>query len=182
LYERPQAQRLVDEVAHAFGRLDVVVASAANFDRIEWGNASEQELDAAWRRALELNLLAPFWLAHRAAPWLRASSGNIVVVTCSSATRPYRHYLPYTVSKAAVRHLVKALALELAPEVRVNAVAPGTVLPPDDMSDDQLQRIVRQVPLKRAGSAQDIADAVHYLSEASYVSGHELVVDGGATV
>lgn len=178
LYRRQEARRLVDAVTDAWGGLDLLVASAANYDRVAFDNVD----DTAWDRALDLNLSAPFWLAHRARQALRDSGGNIVFITCTSPAAPYRHRLPYVVSKSGLSALARVLALELAPEVRVNAIAPGTVLPPPDMSAAHARRIEEQIPLGRVGRAEDVADAVVYLATAPFVTGHELVVDGGRSV
>ena len=178
LYDRAAARRLVDEVVARLGGLDLLVLSAANFERVAWDDVD----DAAWDRALSLNLSAPFALAHQATPALRDSRGSIVFITCSSATTPFKNHVPYVVSKGALRQLMRVLCLELAPDVRVNAVAPGTVLPPPDMTAEQVARIARRAPLGRAGEPTDIADAVLYLAGASFVTGHELVVDGGRSV
>jgi pteridine reductase len=105
-----------------------------------------------------------------------------VFITCASTTVPMRNYLPYVVSKAATKQLMRVLSLELAPDVRVNAVAPGTVLPPDDMDPEVTQRLVGRVPLSRVGEASDVAEAVAYLASAPFVTGQELIVDGGRTV
>lgn len=177
LYGRAATRGLVDRVLDTFGGLDMLVASAANFDRIPLESVD----DATWDRAMDLNVTAPFWLAQGFTEALRRASGNIVFVTCTSVRRPYRDYLPYQVSKAAVRQLMRVLALELAPAVRVNAVAPGTVLPPEDMGSEVLQRITQGIPLGRVGQATDVARAVEYLAGASFVTGQELVVDGGHT-
>ena len=178
LADREQARALVDRAVEAFGGLDLLVPSAANFERIPYGGVD----DAAWDRALSLNLTASFALAQRATPALRAARGSIVFITCSSATVPFRNYLPYVVSKGALRHLMRTLALELAPDVRVNAVAPGTVLPPADMDPAALARVVDRIPLGRSGTTQDVADAVLYLASAPFVTGQEIAVDGGRTV
>lgn len=106
----------------------------------------------------------------------------MVFITCASTQTPMRNYLPYIVSKAAVLQMVKGLALELAPDVRVNAVAPGTVLPPDEMDETVKEKLRASIPLRRFGSAEDIANAVVYLRGASFVNGHELMVDGGRSV
>lgn len=171
------ARQLVDETLAALGGLDLLVASAANFERIAYDDLD----DRALYRALDLNLAGPFAIAHQASPALRKSRGNIVFITCSSATAPYKNYLPYTVSKAALRHLMRTLSLELAPEVRVNAVAPGTVLPPESYSSEAVERLAASVPLQRIGSPEDIVRAVLYLNDAPFVTGQELVVDGGRT-
>jgi pteridine reductase len=154
------------------------VGSAASFERVAFDDLDDEAFD----RTLALNLAAQVALAHQAAPILRASQGSMVFITCSSATVPFRNYLPYVVSKGALRHLVKTLALELSPHVRVNAVAPGTVLPEASLSESELGRVVERIPLGRTGQADDIAEAVLYLACASFVTGHELVVDGGRTV
>ncbi len=167
--------RLVEEVQRQLGDLDLLVHSAAGFERQAFGSVDPD----AWDRMLSLNTRTPFFMSQQAAPGLRRTRGSIVFVTCSSATTPFRGYAPYVVSKGATAHMMRTLAVELAPDIRVNAVAPGTVLPPDDMSDDQLSRIRDRIPLHRFGCAQDIAEAVAFLANASFVTGHELLVDGG---
>ena len=178
LTDRAEARRLVDNAVARLGGLDVLVPSAASFEKLAYDSVD----DAAWDRSLALNLTAPFALAHRASPALRAARGSVVFITCSSATTPFRGYLPYVVSKGALQKLTRALAVELAPEVRVNAVAPGTVLPPPEMAADAIERIRRRIPLDRIGTAEDIAEAVVYLASAPFVTGHELIVDGGRSV
>lgn len=178
LSRRDAARALVDDAVTELGGLDVLVPSAAGYERV----AIDAIQDSDWDRMLELDLTSPFILAHRAIPHLRASKGSITFITCSSATTPFRHHLPYTVAKAGVRHLARTLSLELSPDVRVNAVAPGTVLPPPDMSVIETERIRSRIPLGRLGVPEDIADAVVYLSRAPFVTGHELHVDGGRTV
>jgi pteridine reductase len=178
LASREQARSLVDRAVSLLGGLDLVVASAASFERV----AIEDVDDAAWDRSLDLNLASPFALVHRAVPALRAARGSIVFVTCSSATVPMRNYLPYVVSKGALKHLMKTLALELAPEIRVNAVAPGTVLPPPSYDPVAIERLARAIPLARVGTPADIARAVVFLASSPFVTGHELSVDGGRSV
>lgn len=172
------AAELVDATLDAFGGLELLVASAANFERVEL-----DAVDAGhFQRALALNLVAPFFLVQRARAALARARGSVVLVTCSSATTPFRNHLPYVVSKGALSHLTRVLALELAPDVRVNSVAPGTVLPPLDMSQSAVARLAASVPLARAGTADDVAAAVLYLATAQYITGEELRVDGGRTV
>ncbi len=178
LSDRDAARGLVDRVVERFGGLDLLVASAANFERVELDLLDDETLD----HTLLLNLASPFALAHRARVALRASRGSIVFITCTSATVPYRHYLPYVLSKGALQKLMRVLAIELAPEVRVNAVAPGTVLPPQEMDAAMLARLAARAPLERIGRAEDIAHAVIYLASAPFVTGQELIVDGGRTV
>jgi pteridine reductase len=178
LSSRAQARDLVDRAVGELGGLDLVVASAASFERI----ALEAVDDDAWDRSLGLNLASPFALVQQAVPALRAARGSAVFISCSSATVPMRNHLPYVVSKGAVKHLLKTLALELAPEIRVNAVAPGTVLPPPSYDTKMRQRLARAIPLGRVGHANDIARAVVFLASSPFITGHELAVDGGRSV
>jgi pteridine reductase len=179
LGDRDRARELADRAVAELGGLDLLVASAASFERVEFDAVD----DAAFDRSIGLNLASPFALAHRLTPALRQSRGSIVFVTCTSATSPYRNYLPYVVSKGALRHLMRTLAVELAPDVRVNAVAPGVVLPPETTTPEALERLVRKVPLARKGAPDDVARAVLFLAESPFVTGEEILVDGGeATV
>ena len=178
LSSRDQARDLVDRALGELGGLDLVVASAASFERISLASVD----DDAWDRSLNLNLASPFALVQRAVPALRATRGSAVFITCSSATVPMRDHLPYVVSKGALQHLMKTLALELSPEIRVNAVAPGTVLPPASYDAEARQRLARAIPLGRVGHAEDIARAVVFLASSPFITGHELAVDGGRSV
>jgi pteridine reductase len=178
LCDRQGLDSLVGAVIERWGGLDLLVPSAANFERVIYDKLD----DAFWDRALELNLTAPLILARSATQALRATRGAIVFITCSSAVVPFRNYLPYVVSKGALRQLMRVLALELAPEVRVNAVAPGTVLPSVEMSPAAVERLAQSVPLRRTGSAEDVAEAVVYLAQAPFITGHEIAVDGGRAV
>jgi pteridine reductase len=178
LLTREGARSLADEAIAKLVGLDLFVGSAANFERIPFHELE----DAAYDRALDLNLTANYLLAQRTSAALCSARGSMVFVTCASTATPLRNYLPYVVSKGALRQLMRALALELAPNVRVNAVAPGTVLPPEDMPKEALERIQSRIPLGHFGSAEDIASAVVYLASAPFVTGVELMVDGGRSV
>lgn len=171
------AQRAVD----CFGRIDGLVNNASSFHPGTIGSIDE----AHWTDLIGTNLKAPLFLAQALAPQLRMNHGFIINITDIHAERPLREYLVYTVAKAGLAGLTRALALELSPEVRVNAVAPGPVLWPDEalagaFNHAERDRIVRQTMLKRAGSPEDVADAVRWLAcHAPYVTGHILPVDGG---
>lgn len=178
LSERGAARGLVDSVTAELGGLDLVVASAASFERVPLAEVD----DSAWDRSLSLNLASPFALVQQALPALKASRGSVVFITCSSATVPMRDYLPYVVSKGALKHLMKTLALELSPDVRVNAVAPGTVMPPPSYGAADVSRLARAIPLARVGSPEDVARAVVFLAQNPFITGHELAVDGGRSV
>lgn len=173
-----QARALVEQASQHFGGLDLLVLSAASFERVPLFEID----DAAWDRTIRTNLTSAFVLAQRAAPLLAQSSGSIVAITCSSTQTPFRNHLPYVVAKAGLLQLVRTLALELAPDVRVNAVAPGTVLPPPGMSEEAVRRVTAPVPLGDRGSAEAVAHAVRYLADAEFVTGHEIPVDGGRSL
>jgi pteridine reductase len=178
LTDRTQVDRLARDALAVRGGLDLLVHNAANFDRV-----LPDELSAeVWDRAFALNVTAPYLLTIALAPALRAARGSVVAVTCLSAERPWKNYVPYSASKAALANLVKGFSLALAPEVRVNAVAPGTVMPPADYEEDKLARIREKVPLARLGEAEDVARAVVFLAENDYVTGQTIVVDGGRSI
>jgi pteridine reductase len=178
LTDRAAIERLAAGARAVAGRLDVLVHNAANFDRVP----PEELSAAAWDRAFALNVTAPYLLTLALADDLCAARGSVIAVTCLSASRPWKNYLPYSASKAALANLVKGLALALAPSVRVNAVAPGTVLPPEDYEEDKLARIRERVPLARIGEAADVARAAVFLAENDYVTGQTITVDGGRSV
>lgn len=173
--EAPAA--LVREVITRAGRLDVVVNSAAIMERTPFG-----EVDAAtWDRILTLNLRAPFLLAQAAAPHL-PEGGCIVNIADLAAFETWPGYIPHGVSKSGVVYLTRALARVLAPRIRVNAVAPGTVLLPEQMDPRAAEHLTSTTPLRRDGSPDDVVQAVRYLLDASYVTGETIIVDGGRHV
>ena len=172
---------LPDRCVKAFGRLDALINNASTFypTRVE----AITELD--WTTLLGSNLKAPLFLSQAAATHLMASRGCIVNITDIHTERPMPGYLLYNVAKAGLRGLTLSLARELAPDVRVNAVAPGPIEWPDDgqISKAERARILGHVPLKREGGAEQIAEAVKYLvCDASYVTGQTLNVDGGRSI
>jgi len=178
LSSRQQARQLVDSTTEALGGLDLLVLSAGTFENVSYDAID----DDTWDHTLDLNLAAPFAVAQRATGALKQSRGNIVFITCSSVIRPFRGYLPYVVAKAGVYQLMRALAMQLAPEVRVNAVAPGMVLPPEGMSPQQIERAAEQSLLRSVGNPDDAVRAVIYLASSPFVTGEQLVVDGGRSL
>lgn len=172
-----EARGLVSDAVAALGGLDLLVLSAANFERVPF----EALDDDALNRALDLNLRAPYAMSLEAAPHLKQSRGSIVLLTCVSSTNPFRSYLPYSIAKGAARQLMLGLAKELAPEVRVNAIAPGTVLPQATTSAEELDRLAGKTLLGHIGSPSNIEQALLYLLDSDFVTGQELVVDGGRT-
>jgi pteridine reductase len=172
---------IVEQTLQTFGRLDGLVNNASSFFPTPIGEITTE----AWNDLMGTNVQAPLFLAQAAAPALRKAQGAIVNIADIHADRPLKNYVVYSVAKAALVGLTRSLARELAPEVRVNAVAPGPVLWPDDASFDELsrQRIISHTPLKREGTPEDIAGAVYFLlAEAPYVTGETINVDGGRHV
>ncbi len=173
------AQRIAGEAAASLGRLDVVICSAAVMER-----QSVAEVTAAsWNRTMDLNLRGAFFTAQGAIPWLRRARGKIVFLADVAAFEPWRHYLPHCVSKAGVVMLTKVLATALAPEVAVNAVAPGPVLVPDEWDREARDRLARTTPLERLGHPDDVVAAVQFLlADTDYVTGTVITVDGGRSI
>lgn len=170
--------QLIAATIDRFGRLDALVNNASSFFPTPFGSIDV----AAWNELLDSNLKAPLFLTQAAAPHLAASRGAVVNITDIHAERPLAGYPLYCAAKAALLGLTRALAIELAPQVRVNAVAPGPILWPESSLFDEAERaaIIAHTLLERAGSPQDIARAVHYLLEdAPYVTGQVINVDGG---
>jgi pteridine reductase len=181
LLDTAKLPAMVEQTVQSFGRLDALVNNASSFFQTPVGEITT----AAWDDLIGTNLRAPLFLAQAAAPALKKSLGAIVNITDIHAERPLKNYVVYSVAKAGLVGLTRSLARELAPEVRVNAVAPGPILWPDDESFDELsrQRIISHTPLKREGTPEDIAKAVHFLlAEATYVTGETINVDGGRHV
>jgi NAD(P)-dependent dehydrogenase (short-subunit alcohol dehydrogenase family) len=168
---------LVQRVAHEFGRIDVLVNSASNFLQSSVISTTEE----VWDSSLDTNVKGPFFLAQAAAPWLRRSSGVIVNFADSSGILGWPGYIAHSVSKAGMIMLTKTLAKALAPEVRVNAIAPGTITMPGDPPEWE-QEFVKIAPLKKSGSPDDVAEAVSYLVSAKFLTGHVLVLDGDRTL
>ena len=169
------AAALVGEVVAWSGRLDVLVCSAAAFGRAPFEQIDEE----MWRAMMALNLEAPFRLAQAAAPHLRRRRGVIINILDVAAFHAWSGYAHYGAAKAGLAMITRILALELAPRVRVAAVAPGTVAFPSDYPEADRRRIVARIPLQRVGRPADVASAVRFLCTAPYVTGSVVTVDGG---
>jgi len=159
---------------------DVLVNSASIFPRTPFGTVTTE----AWDEIFDVNLRGPFLLSQVIGAAMRKRGrGAIVNITDWSADRPYKGYLPYCVSKAALATLTAGLARTLAPEVRVNAVAPGPVMLPENMDEADRAKIIGTTPLGREGSPEDVARAVRFLVEdAAFSTGAVLTVDGGRLI
>ncbi|MBL8507104.1 pteridine reductase [Chitinimonas sp. JJ19] len=173
---------LVQQTLQQFGRLDALVNNASSFFPTRVGDINEDN----WADLIGSNVKAPLFLAQAAAPELKKSHGCIVSIADIHIERPMRDHVVYTIGKAGLAAMTRALARDLAPEVRVNAVAPGANVWPDaDSVFDELhrQRIVGSIPLKRVGEPDDLARTIQFLIEdAPYITGQIINVDGGRSV
>ncbi len=176
----PRACRsAVRAVASELGGLDFLIHSASNFHR----GTLEETTPELWDSAMNVNARAAFLLAREAAPMLRARRGRVVLLSDFLARDPAKNYLAHAVSKAAAEGLVRALAVELAPEVSVNGVAPGTVLVPEGTTPEEEARLARRVPLKRNGDPEDVARTVVFLCAGpAFLTGQVIRVDGGRSL
>ncbi len=173
-----EIRRLFEDVLKAFGRLDILVNSAANFVETKFPETTE----ASWDSSLDTNLKAPFFCTQAAAPLLEKSGHGVVINFADiGGLLGWKEFLPHSVSKAGVIMMTRILAKELAPRVRVNAIAPGTITMAGDPAEWEAD-FIRRAPLQRTGRPEDIADALVYLTTAEFVTGQVLVVDGGRTL
>jgi len=180
LLETDQLGQLLASVVAWGGRLDGLVNNASTFYPTPIGSITEEN----WADLVGSNFKAPLFLSQEATPHLRETRGAIVNIVDIHAQRPLRNHVVYGPAKAALAMLTRSLAKDLAPNIRVNGVAPGAILWPEDgMTDAAQESILQQVPLQRAGDPGDIAGCVLYLlRDATYVTGQILAVDGGRSI
>ena len=177
LAEFDRVPELVGKTVGRFGRLDALVNNASAFYPTAFGTTTP----AQWDELFAINARAPFFLSQAAAPHLADAGGAIVNIADIHAERPLRGHAVYAMGKAALLHMTRALALELAPKVRVNAVSPGAILWPEGGKDPDAQAaLLARTPLGRTGTPEEIAEAVLWLlRDARYCTGQALHVDGG---
>ncbi len=180
LSDADSIQEMVEGLRISGHSVDLLVNSAAVYFPTELGNVTA----ATWDFIHNINLRAPFLLSQALGSQMKARGyGRIVNITDCNTRRPYREFAPYLASKAGLVSLTEALALELAPEVTVNSISPGTVLPPDDSESSYREAAIKRSPLKRAGTPEDIANMVAYLCEhGQFITGSNFTIDGGATI
>lgn len=171
---------LVETIVARTGRLDILINNASSFYPTELGTITESD----WEDLVNSNLKAPLFLAQAALPYLKQSHGTIINMIDIHARRPLRHHHLYGAAKAGLAMLTRSLARDLAPEIRVNGVAPGAILWPEDgMTDKIKQNIIGKVPLARAGEPEDIAGTILFLvRDAPYITGQIIAVDGGRSI
>ena len=178
LTDDAQLERLAQEVEAALGPVSVLVNSAARFTRADLVDTTPAMLDAEWR----LNARAPFLLTRALARGMVARREGVVinVLDIGGAFLPTPHYAAYGMTKAAMRMLTELLAVELAPYVRVNGVAPGTILPPESTPQADRERLRSRIPLQRVGRPEEVAETVRFLvTGPDFITGQIVAVDGG---
>ena len=179
LHETNKLPALVDHAIQIWGQLDVLINNASSFYATPVGAVTESQ----WDDLIGSNLKAPFFLSQAAAPYLQQQHGCIVNIVDIHAERPLKKFPVYSMAKAGLVMLTKSLACELGPEVRVNAVAPGAILWPENLGESEKEKIISRTFLKRQGAPEDIAGAILYLiRDAGYMSGQVLTVDGGRSL
>ncbi len=174
--EHQQVQKMIAAAASEFGGVDILVNSASWFQKTPFPMDNFQD----WHRVFDILVHGSMYCANYAAPLMKArGEGAIINILDSFAWRPYRDFAAHSVGKAGLLALTRQLALELAPEVRVNAVSPGPVLPPPGYSKVKQERIAQRTLLKRWGTPKDVAEAALFLIRAAYITGEIITVDGG---
>jgi len=178
LLDIPAIPSLVERALQATGRLDILVNNASNYYPTPMDKVSIEQ----WDDLFGVNAKAPFFLAKSAAPGLRETAGCIINMVDIHAERPNKDYPVYSMAKAANAMMVQSLARELAPDIRVNGVAPGAILWPEGDPEDSAKVLaLPRIPLGRAGTPDDIASTVVFLATANYITGQIISVDGGRT-
>jgi len=170
---------IIQQALKFWGRLDALINNASSFYETPVGSISEEQ----WDDLIGSNMKAPLFLSQAAAPYLKQHNGNIVSIVDIHAERPLKGFPVYSMAKAGLVMLTKALAGELGPNIRVNAVAPGAILWPEHLDDAGKEKIISRTFLKRKGEPEDISNTILYLiRDAEYMTGQILAVDGGRSL
>ncbi len=177
LSKSADVENVVSETKKHFGQIDGLVHMAANYPRTPWKTLTEVD----WDKTMNTIAKSAFLMSKAVASEIK--QGKIIhIADWSVLNQPYKDYLPYNVAKSAVIGLTKSLAKELAPNIAVNAIAPGPMLKPPDLSDEDNAEVLKNTPLERWGGAEEITKAVLYLFDADFVTGQILYVDGGRSI
>lgn len=168
-------RRLFQAIDRSIGNLDFLVNSAAVLEPVDLLQAT----DLDWEHTIDLNLKGAFFCLQQAARRMRSDGGAIVNISDVAALRPWKRFPIHSISKAGIEMLTRVAALALAPSIRVNAVAPGLALKPENMPEERWKALARSIPLQRSGGPSDIGEAVVFLLKNEYITGETLVVDGG---
>lgn len=172
-------ERIGQQAIHSFSRLDVLINNASSFYPTPVGTITTKD----WQSLVGSNMQGPLFLSQYCAPALAQNNGAIINMVDIHAAKPLKDHTLYCMAKSALVSMTQSLALELAPDIRVNGIAPGTILWPEmQLNEDDKQQILNQIPAQRIGTVQDIGHAIKFLIEASYVSGQIIAVDGGRSI
>lgn len=173
-------EKILNEVDGMFPTIDLLINNASTFYPTPIDEISEDH----WEKLIGSNLKGPLFLIHGLKNELSKSQGSIINITDTNLTKGVANYSIYSAAKAGLEAITKGLARELAPEIKVNAIAPGAILEPPDVSwsEEQKNKVIENIPLKRMGSEKDIANAVKFLSYSKYITGQIIKVDGGRSL
>ena len=177
---KEDVQKILSEVSETFPSIDVLVNNASTFYPTPIDEISEDH----WDKLIGSNLKGPLFLIQGLKEKLKRSNGSIINITDTNLTKGVANYSIYSAAKAGLEAVTKGLARELAPEIKVNAIAPGAMLEPPDVrwTEEQKNKVVESIPLKRMGSEKDIANAVKFLAHSAYITGQIIKVDGGRSL
>lgn len=173
-------EKILNEVDGMFPTIDLLINNASTFYPTPIDEISEDH----WEKLIGSNLKGPLFLIHGLKNELKKSQGSIINITDTNLSKGVANYSIYSAAKAGLEAVTKGLARELAPEIKVNAIAPGAMLEPPDVTwtEDQKNKVIESIPLNRMGSEQDIAEAVKFLAHSEYITGQVIKVDGGRSL
>ena len=179
-FQKISIKTLQNRLKEEIGFVDILINNASTFSQSDWEDVTED----IWDEDLTVNLKVPFFLAHFLGKQMKVNGfGKIVSMADIAADRPYLQYLPYSIAKSGVVTFTQALARSLAPEVQVNAIAPGTILFPEAMSDDLRKSIIERIPAGRTCSIDEFLRTVDFLlADVDYITGQTIVLDGGRSL
>ena len=177
---KEDVQKILNEVNDAFPSIDLLINNASTFYPTPIDEISEDH----WEKLIGSNLKGPLFLIQGLKEKLKKSNGSIINITDTNLTKGVANYSIYSAAKAGLEAVTKGLARELAPEIKVNAIAPGAMLEPPDVTwtEEQKNKVIETIPLKRMGSEKDIANAVKFLANSEYITGQTIKVDGGRSL
>ena len=171
---------IIKEVLNAFPSVDLLINNASTYYPTPIDDISEEH----WKKLVGSNLKGPLFLIQGLKQKLKESKGSIINITDTNLSKGVANYSIYSAAKAGLESITKGLARELAPEIKVNAIAPGAMLEPPDVTwtEEQKSKVIESIPLKRMGSEKDIAEAVKFLAQSQYITGQIIKVDGGRSL
>jgi pteridine reductase len=177
---KEDVQKILSEVSETFPSIDVLVNNASTFYPTPIDEISEDH----WERLIGSNLKGPLFLIQGLKDQLKSSKGSIINITDTNLSKGVPNFSIYSAAKAGLEAITKGLARELAPDIKVNAIAPGAMLEPPDVTwtEEQKNKVIENIPLNRMGSEKDIADAVSFLARSEYITGQIIKVDGGRSL